>query len=66
MLFQETDIDSSDGKEPQIDLIILDLNLPKIHGMDVLKFLKNDPKHKSIPVVVFSTSSDSITISDSV
>jgi two-component system response regulator len=62
--FQETDIDSSDGKEPQIDLIILDLNLPKIHGMDVLKFLKNDPKHKSIPIVVFSVSPDSKTISE--
>ena len=62
--FQKTDIDSSNGKEPQIDLIILDLNLPKIHGMDVLKFLKNDPKHKSIPIVVFSTSPDSKTISE--
>ncbi len=62
--FQETDIDSSNGKEPQIDLIILDLKLPKIHGMDVLKFLKNDPKHKSIPIVVFSTSFDSKTSSE--
>ncbi len=62
--FQKTDIGSSNGKEPQIDLIILDLNLPKIHGMDVLKFLKNDPKHKSIPIVVFSTSFDSKIISE--
>ncbi len=62
--FQETDIDSSGGKAPQIDLIILDLNLPKIHGMNILKFLKNDPKHKSIPIIVFSTSFDSKTISE--
>ncbi|MFQ5685877.1 MAG: response regulator [Candidatus Scalindua sp.] len=62
--FQEADIDSSYGKGPQIDLIILDLNLPKIHGIDVLNSLKNDPKHKSIPIVVFSTSYDSKTIAE--
>ncbi len=62
--FQETDIDSSNGKEPQIDLIILDLNLPKIHGMDVLKFLKNHPKYSSIPIIIFSTRPDSKTISE--
>ena len=60
--FRETDIDSSDGKEPQINLIILDLNLPKIHGMDVLKFLKNDSRYSSIPVIILSTSSDHKTI----
>ncbi len=62
--FQETDIDSCNGKEPQIDLIILDLNLPKIHGMDVLKFLKNHPKYRSIPIIIFSTRHDSRTISE--
>lgn len=62
--FKETGINSSDGKGRQIDLIVLDLNLPKIHGMDVLKIMKSDPKHKSIPIVVFSTSFDSKTISE--
>ena len=60
--FQETDIDSSDGKGLQIDLIVLDLNLPKIHGMEVLKFLKNNSMYSSIPVIIFSTSSDHKTI----
>ncbi len=50
------------GIQPQIKLIILDLNLPKVHGMDVLKFLKQNPMYGSIPVVILSTSSDDKTI----
>ncbi len=61
---QGTDIDSSNGKKLQIDLIILDLNLPKINGMDVLKSLKGNSKYSSIPVVILSTSSDQNTISE--
>ena len=37
-------------------LILLDLNLPKIDGKQVLKILKTDEKLKSIPVIVLSTS----------
>jgi DNA-binding response OmpR family regulator len=62
--FQEADIDSSVRVELEIDLIILDLNLPKVHGMDVLKFLKNHPTYSSIPIIIFSTSPDSKTISE--
>lgn len=62
--FQETDIVSGDENVPQIDLIVLNINLPKIHGLDVLKIMKNNPKHKSIPIVVFSTSFDSKIISE--
>ena len=41
------------------DLIILDLNLPKKDGREVLREIKNDEYFKSIPVVVLTTSSDS-------
>ncbi len=61
---QELYIDDNVGMELQIDLIISDLNMPKVHGMDVLKFLKNDPRYKSIHVIIFSTSSDTKTISE--
>ncbi len=61
---QELYIDDNVGMELQIDLIISDLNLPKVDGMDVLKFLKNDSRYKSIPVIVISTSSDPSTISE--
>jgi CheY-like chemotaxis protein len=36
------------------DLILLDLNLPDIHGSEVLKLLKSNPITKEIPVVVLS------------
>jgi two-component system, chemotaxis family, response regulator Rcp1 len=38
------------------DLIILDLNLPKKDGREVLKEIKEDEYLKSIPVVIFTTS----------
>ncbi|HZW94975.1 MAG TPA: response regulator [Candidatus Eremiobacteraceae bacterium] len=36
------------------DLILLDMLLPKLSGLDVLKSLKKDPLTKSIPVVVMT------------
>jgi two-component system, chemotaxis family, response regulator Rcp1 len=38
------------------DLILLDLNLPKRDGREVLKIVKDDAKLKEIPVVIVSTS----------
>lgn len=49
-----------DGFEdtPRPDLILLDLNLPKKDGREVLRIVKDDPDLKSIPVVVLTTSGD--------
>ncbi len=41
------------GKEKP-DLILLDLILPKIHGFDVLKNLKENEQTKDIPVIVLT------------
>ncbi len=41
---------------PRPDLILLDLNLPKKDGREVLEEIKRDPALKSIPVVVLTTS----------
>ena len=38
------------------DLILLDINLPKIDGMEVLAEIKNDEHLKTIPVVMLTTS----------
>ncbi|MBA3685440.1 MAG: response regulator [Planctomycetes bacterium] len=40
---------------PRPDLIILDLNLPKLDGQTVLQIVKHDPELRAIPVVVLST-----------
>ena len=41
---------------PRPDLILLDLNLPRMHGHEVLRTLKADDDLKMIPVVVLTTS----------
>ncbi len=56
--------DGGDAVQSQIDMVILDLNLPKVNGMDVLKFIKKSPKYRSIPVVILSTSSDPKTVDE--
>jgi chemotaxis family two-component system response regulator Rcp1 len=38
------------------DLILLDLNLPKMDGRDVLAEIKADPEFRRIPVVILTTS----------
>lgn len=41
---------------PRPDLILLDLNMPRMDGRETLTMLKADPNLKSIPVVVLTTS----------
>ncbi len=45
------------AQAPRPDLILLDLNLPRRDGREVLSDVKGDPDLRSIPVVVLTTSS---------
>jgi DNA-binding response OmpR family regulator len=54
-------ITASDGEkaleiveEKTIDLILLDAVMPGIHGLDVCRALKRNPKTKIIPIIIFS------------
>lgn len=38
------------------DLIVLDLNMPKLNGTATLSILKEDPRFEDIPVIIYSTS----------
>ena len=49
--FQKDDIEN-------LGLVLLDLNLPKIDGMDILKKFYVDDILKKIPIVVFTSSND--------
>jgi len=44
------------GKAPRPDLILLDLNLPKMDGRAVLALIKADAKLRTIPTIILTTS----------
>lgn len=45
-------------REVNPDIIILDLNMPKMNGIEFLKILKQDDSRKSIPTVILTTSTN--------
>jgi CheY-like chemotaxis protein len=47
---------SNPETSPRPGIVLLDLRLPKVDGMDVLKLIKADPALGSIPVVILTTS----------
>jgi two-component system chemotaxis response regulator CheY len=41
-----------------VDLIVLDLNMPDMHGLEVLGFVRSHLKYRSLPVIVLTTRGD--------
>jgi len=48
---------SAEENGPQPQLFVIDLNLPKVDGKEILHFVKTDDHLKKIPVVMLTTSS---------
>lgn len=55
--------DRKDNKNPKV--VFLDLKLPKVDGLEVIKEIKSDEKLKSIPVVVLTSSNEESDIIES-
>lgn len=53
---------SQSNKNDMPDLILLDINLPKKNGHEVLQSAKNHPELKHIPIIILTTSSSELDI----
>jgi len=45
------------GLQP-VHLVVLDLNMPDMHGLDVIRFLRTHAKYRQLPVMVLTTRGD--------
>ena len=41
-----------------VDLVVLDLNMPDVHGLEVLRFVRSHERFGALPVVVLTTRGD--------
>jgi two-component system chemotaxis response regulator CheY len=56
---------ASDGKDAvlqlsgkKVDLIVTDLNMPNMNGIELIKTLKGNPKYKFTPIIMLTTESE--------
>ncbi len=56
LAFLRREGDNADAPRP--DLILLDLNLPRMDGRELLELIKEDERLRRIPVVILTTSQD--------
>jgi len=48
------------GRKP--DLLILDINMPEVTGLDMVEFLRRRPDTKELPIVMLSSESADVTV----
>jgi two-component system chemotaxis response regulator CheY len=55
-------VDGQDGLnvlgEQRVDVVITDINMPKMDGYEVIRQLRQNPRHKTTPILVLTTESD--------
>ena len=55
-------VDGQDGidvlGDQRVDVVITDINMPKMDGYEVIRCLRKSPVHKSTPILVLTTESD--------
>jgi two-component system response regulator len=56
---------STRGGPGALKMVLLDLKLPRVDGIEVLRRIKSDPRTKSIPVVVLTSSKEEPDIEES-
>src|SRR4030042_3310681 len=39
----------------EFDLVITDINMPDINGLELISFMKNNPRYNNLPVIIVST-----------
>ena len=42
----------------RVDLVVLDLNMPDMHGLEVLGFVRSHQKYRHVPIIVLTTRGD--------
>jgi CheY-like chemotaxis protein len=62
-LYRRRDFEARDEGNPTV--VLLDLKMPKVDGLEVLKQIKSDPNLRTIPVVILTSSREERDIIDS-
>jgi CheY-like chemotaxis protein len=47
----------ADGAEPAPNLVLLDINMPRMNGFEVLSYIRREPRLAGVPVLMLTTSS---------
>ena len=50
------------GERP--DVLVLDINMPEVSGLDLLEFLRRRPEWKNLPVVMLSSEAADVTVDE--
>lgn len=61
----ELGLDNRGLNKPDIDLILLDVNMPKVSGIELLSYLKSHAEYRKIPTIMMSGSHDQQHINES-